>query len=339
MKTAVIIVNYNKKDLLEKCLTSLVHTKKCDHTVFVVDNGSKDGSIEMVQRSFPYVAMIEMGYNAGFCKGNNAGIHEAISQEYDVIVLLNNDTEVDGYFLHELTKLIDVEKKIGMVAPKILMFANKNTYDSAGLLITVDGLALNRLIGQSLAQDGHPCEVFCPTGAAAAFHVDVLKDIKQDGMYFDEDYAYYLEDVDMGWRARLRGWSCVYNPQSVVYHHKNATSGEYSAFIAFYTNRNLYYNIIKNYPGISCLRAMVYSVIRYPYLFVLALCHKSVASRYTHTIAMRELMTITMRGLWDVGKNFVRLYKKRRYIQRRKIAQDHMRWFKDFGVGFVESKK
>lgn len=339
MKTAVIIVNYNKKELLEKCLQSLQKNNYSDAYAIVVDNGSTDGSIELMSTVFPETILIEMGYNSGFCKANNVGIQKAIDDGCDVVVLLNNDTEVDENFIAAGVNALDMKKKIGMIAPKILFHTHRDQFDSAGLIITKDGLAVNRLLHESSDKGNEVCEVFCPAGAAAFFATEVLNDIKQDGMYFDESYAYYLEDLDMGWRARLRGWVCVYTPQSIVYHYKNATSGGYSKFIAFHTNRNLFYNIIKNYPGMYCVKALLYSVLRYPYLLALAVSGKGIVNRFQNNVGTMDLLIVTVKGFGDVIFNMCSLLKKRRYIQKNKINTDFSVWFEDFGIGFFESKK
>ena len=341
MKNAIIIVNYNRKELLEKCLASLEGMSSTDYTAFVADNGSEDGSIEMVREKFASVELIEMGYNSGFCKANNVGITQAIEAGYENIIFLNNDTEVDEHFLAELVRAADKEKNIDMVAPKILMHADRNIIDSAGIIVTPDGMALNRCVDResdcTCARDA--CEVFCPTGAAALYSARLLEDIKQDDMYFDEDFAYYFEDLDMGWRARLRGWKCHYTPHSIVYHHKNATSGGYSKFIAFHTNRNLFYNIIKNYSFPYICKAIFLALYKYPYLAVLAFNKKGVVSKFNKNIPFTELFTVTVRGWKDVIINLPKFCKKRRYIQKRKKDVDMKKWFDEFGIGFFVSKK
>ncbi|PID52662.1 MAG: glycosyl transferase [Candidatus Moraniibacteriota bacterium] len=341
MKNAVIIVNYNQKELLQKCLTSLFVQKYDDFTVFVVDNGSKDGSVNMVKRNFSYVDVVEMGYNSGFCKANNVGIKKAIDKGCENIIFLNNDTEVDENFLEKLVNCVDSEKNIDMVAPKILMHSDKSIIDSTGIIITPDGMALNRCVDKRsdcvCARDMK--EVFCPTGAAALYSVRLLEDIKQNGMYFDEDFAYYLEDVDMGWRARLRGWKCFYTPLSIVYHHKNATAGARSKFVAFYSNRNNFYNIIKNYPLTHACKAFFLAFFKYPYLTWCNINGKGVVNKFNENTSFVDLFVVTICGWKDVFINLPKFYKKRRYIQKRKKEVDVKAWINDFGVGFFESKK
>ncbi|XLQ20399.1 MAG: glycosyltransferase family 2 protein [Candidatus Moraniibacteriota bacterium] len=339
MKNAIIIVNYNKEELLEKCLASVFLMNHDNFDVIVVDNGSEDSSIQIMQEKFEDVMVVAMGYNSGFCKANNVGIQKAIDKGSENIILLNNDTEVAPKFLTELIDGIDKNKSIEMVAPKVLFYNEKNKIDSTGLQISSDGMAVNRLLNEQSKMANEKCEVFCPTGAAALFTARLLNDIKQDGMFFDEDYEYYFEDLDMGWRARLRGWRCMYMPEAVVYHHKNATSGGYSEFIAFYTNRNLFYNIIKNYPFVYFCRAILLSFIRYPYLLVLSFFKKGTVSKFRKNISIKDLAIVTIRGIWDVGINLRKLLRKRTSIQKGKTVRDISSWFDEYGINFFKSKK
>lgn len=336
MHNGIIIVNYNRKELLKKCLRSLFLSDTADFHIFVVDNGSEDGSIEMMRNDFAQVTVIEMGYNSGFCKANNVGIQRAIDSGCAHIILLNNDTEVDRSFVSELVGNVNAAKRIDMVAPKILMHTDRNIIDSAGIIITPDGLAKNRFLDHDAKEVNESCEVFCPTGAAALFTARLLTDIKQDGMYFDENFAYYFEDLDLGWRARLRGWRCWYNPKSLVYHHKNATSGGYSKFIAFHTNRNIFYNIIKNYPFPYCAKAVFLSIVRYPLLLWGGFIGRGPGSKFGHNISKLDLIIVVLKGWRDVIFNSCRLLAQRRYIQRRKKVsrKECHGWFESFGLSF-----
>ena len=340
MTVAVIIVNYNKKDLLEKCLTSLVHTQECEHTVFVVDNGSEDGSIEMMREKFPHVVVIEMGYNAGFCKGNNVGIHEAIDLGCEVIILLNNDTEVDAAFIRAGVREMNTDDKVGMIAPKIIYMHDKSKINATGQIITPDGIAKCRNEMDDVNSVNEKNETFCPFGAAAFYHVDVVRAlIDQDGDFFDEDYFMYYEELDIGWRARLRGWTCMYVPQSIVYHHGSATSGGHSELVAFHTNRNSFYTIIKDYPGIYMVRALLLAFIRYPVLAWGMVCGIGPAHKIKQKTSFLSLVAIVLRGYGDVVHNVGVLWRKRKRIQKSRVVdrKEISRWFRDLGVSFFNS--
>jgi GT2 family glycosyltransferase len=339
MKIGVIVVNYNKKDLLEKCLTSVFRVKYDDFQVVVVDNGSNDGSQELVAKKFSQAKIIEMGYNSGFCKANNSGINTCLSDGCDAMVLLNNDTEVDGNFLTSMASSLDANKKIGMIASRVICFNSRNLIDSAGLEITPDGLSKNRGLGGKTEDYDLSQEVFCPAGAAALFTRELLEDIEFEGQFLDESYEYYYEELDLGWRARLRGWVCFYCSGAIVYHHKSATSGAYSEFVGFYTNRNIYYNIIKNYPGGYFVKAVILSMVRYFFLALGFVLKTGVASKINDSIGFRKTISVTLHGLRDVVINLKRMIKKRRYIQKRVVVKkkEIRVWFKEFGLNFFDS--
>jgi len=167
MKVGIIVVNYNRNNLLKNCLESLQKISYTNSMIVVVDNGSTDGSQKMVKDVFPQVELLKMGYNSGFCKANNAGIDHVLGKKCDAVLLLNNDTQVDTDFLSEMVSGLNHEDKTGMIAAKILFMQRKNILDSAGLQITPDGLAKNRGLEMDESAFDENAEVFCPSGAAA----------------------------------------------------------------------------------------------------------------------------------------------------------------------------
>ena len=339
MKISVIIVNYNQKELLEKCLESMKYIDYDNYDVIIVDNGSEDGSIELIKEKYDNHVLIEMGYNSGFCEANNVGIHRSFELGSDAVILLNNDTEVDKGFIRCAVNSVDEKNNIGMVATKVLFMSDKDLIDSTGLLITPDGLAKNKNSHNKSDTANNAMGVFCPAGAAALYTKTLLNDIKQDGMFFDEKYAFYFEELDLGWRARLRGWECEYNPKSVVYHYKSATSGAYSKFIAFHTNRNIFYNIIKNYPLPYCLKALFLTFIRYPLLAFGAMTGRGAVGKFQNNFSTGDLIIVVLKGWRDVLVNFVKLLKQRKYIQKRKkvTCKEYSKWFRKFGISFWDS--
>lgn len=340
MKIAVIIVNYNKKNLLKKCLISLERNSECEYTVFVVDNGSDDGSIDMVKNEFTHVVLIEMRYNSGFCKANNKGIEHALAHGCEVIILLNNDTEVDKAFINAGVNEIIIHKKIGMIAPKVIFMHDKKKINATGQVITPDGIAKCRNEMDDVDNVNEKNETFCPFGAAAFYHSQVVKElIVQDGTFFDEDYFMYYEELDIGWRARLRGWTCVYVPQSIVYHHGSATSGKYSPLVAFHTNRNSFYTIIKNYPGKFFLKAIALVLVRYPMLAWGAFRGIGPAHKIKKDISFFSLVKIVVKGYSDVMSQGAILWRKRKRIQNNRVVEmrEVSRWFRELGLSFIDS--
>jgi GT2 family glycosyltransferase len=339
MKVSIIIVNYNQKELLRKCLESIKFIEYNTYDVIVVDNGSRDGSIELLKESYKDHILVEMGYNSGFCKANNVGIHKAFELGSNAVMLLNNDTEVEKDFVKNAMESIDAKNNIGMVAIKVLFMNNNKLVDSAGLAITPDGLNRNLCNLQSSDCAKKSKEVFCPVGTAALYTKELLRDIEDDGQFFDEKFKFYFEDLDVGWRARLRGWRCTYNSKSIVYHHKSATSGAYSKFIAFHTNRNIFYNIIKNYPFGYCVKALFLTFLRYPLLAYGAITGKGAVGKFQDNFNTGDLIVVVLKGWIDVLKNFVKLLKQRRIIQKTKKVtyEEYSKWFEDFGISFFDS--
>ncbi len=339
MKVSIIIVNYNKKTLLDNCLKSIDDIQYDDFDVIVVDNGSTDGSIELMKEKYKKHTLIDMGYNSSFCIANNFGVRKAFEGGSDAVVLLNNDTEVESQFLTALVNSVDIDNKVGMVASKVLLMGQKNVIDSTGILITPDGLAKNKNMDELNSVATKSEEVFCPTGAAALYTRELLEDVEEDGNFLDEKYAFYFEELDLGWRARLRGWRCMYAPDAVVYHLKNATSGAYSEFIAFHTNRNIFYNIIKNYPFGYCIKALFLTFVRYPLLAFGALTGRGAAGKFQSNFSTWDLLVVVLKGWRNVMINFTKLFKQRRYIQKRKRVtyKEYSKWFHKFGLTFWDS--
>lgn len=239
----IIIPNFNGKNHLATCLPSLGDQSCQDFEVILVDNNSADGSIAFVRQNFPHVQIIANRRNLGFAEANNVAIRAASSP---YIVTLNNDTRADSGWLAEIIRVAKAHPQVGMVACKILAMEEPHLIDSAGLDVDRMGMAWNRYHGQVDQQaETEPYEVFCPAGAAALYKREMLDQV---GL-FDEAYFAYCEDMDLGWRARLIGWGCLYVPSAVVYHFQSATSGQGSPFKRYLLTRNRIWTVLKNYPS------------------------------------------------------------------------------------------
>lgn len=242
-RVSVIVPNWNGARFLVPCLESLRRQTFRDFTTYVVDNGSVDNSRELLARDFPEVRALGFSENRGFSAAINAGIK---ASRGDYVAALNNDTEADPDWLGELVRVLDARPEIGFCASKVLDFKNHDLIDSFG-----DGYARNGLafkIGVSQRDDGRfdaPLEVFSACAAASIYRRTMLDDI---GM-FDEDFFCYMEDVDLGLRARFAGYRCLAVPTARVFHIGSAsTGGGPSEFSVHMTTKNLYNVMIKNIP-------------------------------------------------------------------------------------------
>ena len=218
---SIIIVNYNKKELLKDCLDCVRAQDYKDTETIVVDNASLDGSSEMVKRYYPEVKLIQNKENLYFCKANNQAIDAA---KGEFILCLNSDCFLDRGYLTEALKAFDLDSKIGMVSGKLLRIDRK-TIDSTGLFVGRNRKPVERGYGRlDKGQYEKPGYVFGASGACMLLKREMLEDIKDKNGYFDEDFDMYYEDLDMCWRAQKRGWKAYYNPKAIAYHARGATA-------------------------------------------------------------------------------------------------------------------
>jgi GT2 family glycosyltransferase len=218
---SVIIVNYNRKDLLKKCLDSVRGQSFQDIEIIVVDNASSDDSVEMVETYYPEVKLIWNTQNLLFCKAYNQGIDEARG---DFILCLNNDAILDKDYLKEALFTVSMDTKIGMVSGKVLRM-DKETIDSTGLFLGRNRKAIERGYGKKdRGQFEKPGYVFGTSGACAFFRRRMLLDTKDENGYFDERFGMYYEDLDLCWRAQKKGWKAYYTPKARAYHMRAGTA-------------------------------------------------------------------------------------------------------------------
>ena len=222
-----MVLNWNGSQVIEKCLTSIEGQTYHPLEIILVDNASTDGSVELIKNNFPNVKLIVNESNLGFGGGNNVGIRASQGR---YIMILNNDTRLDPKCIEELKRCIEKDERFGACASKILLEDENNLIDAAGIVIYPDGLSIGRGRLERGDRYNEETEVFAGSGCACLYRREMLEDI---GLY-DEDFFAYADETDMGWRARLAGWKCIYNPKAVVYHCHSATAGKYSPFKAFH---------------------------------------------------------------------------------------------------------
>jgi GT2 family glycosyltransferase len=238
---SIVIPNWNGAEHLPTCLDSLERQTLTDFEVIVVDNGSTDGSLQLLESRYPGVCVLALHENRGFAGACNIGM-EAARGIFSI--LLNNDTEVDAMWLEEVVAAFERHPEAGMVASKMLLFDRRDVFHTAGDFYRVDGLPGNRGVWQrDEGQYDEEAYVFGACGGSAAYRRTMLQQV---GM-LDDDFFYSCEDVDLAWRAQLAGWRCIYAPRAVVYHKLSATGG--GATASFYDGRNTIYVLIKDYPG------------------------------------------------------------------------------------------
>ncbi len=241
-KIYVVVPNWNGADSLGACLDSLL-AQSHKATVIVVDNGSKDGSLELLEK-YEQVEVIKHTENKGYAGGVNPGFQKAINDGADYVAAFNNDAVADKHWLQELAKALDKKPDLGMATCKLLSADGKHI-DSTGDYYTVWGLPYPRGRGETdLTKYDDQTEVFGASGGASLYRVKTLQGI---GL-FDEDFFAYYEDVDLSFRAQLAGWQVAYVPSSIAYHQISATSSKIKGFATYQTMKNQPLLLRKNVP-------------------------------------------------------------------------------------------
>jgi GT2 family glycosyltransferase len=309
-RISVIVLSWNGRDLLRDCLRSLAAQTFRDFETLVVDNGSSDGTAEMVVAEFPEVRLLRQVENTGFCHGNNLAFAEAGGE---LLVLLNNDAEVASDFLAEIVDAADREPAIGMFATRIMMFDRRNVFDSTGLLVYPDGICRSRgWLETDVGQYDEAVEVLGPNGCAAVYRRSMLDDVG----VFDERYFAYLEDLDLAFRGQLRGWRCRYLPRAVCYHKKSITSGYHSKFKAYLVERNRIWNSIKLFPLRLLALSPFYTLARYLAQGAATMTGMGISSSFARDYSRLDLVVILLRAYAAATWRVPEIWAERRRIQR-----------------------
>jgi GT2 family glycosyltransferase len=240
-KVTIIIPNYNGLHFMEPCFDALAKQTYQDYELLVVDNGSTDGSPEWLKEHG--IPSILLPTNTGFSGAVNEGI---LAAKTDYVILLNNDTEPEPDYVAELLKAIEASPRIFSVSPKMIQLYHKDLMDDGGDMYSIMGWAYQRGVGQEIERYDRPCHVFSACAGAAIYRRSVFDEI---GL-FDEMHFAYLEDIDVGYRAKIAGYYNRYCPTAQVYHVGSGTSGsKYNAFKVRLAARNNVYLNYKNMPA------------------------------------------------------------------------------------------
>ncbi|MFQ7130901.1 MAG: glycosyltransferase family 2 protein [Dorea formicigenerans] len=263
MKVTIVIPNYNGKHFMEPCLSSLSEQTYKDFHILVIDNASSDGSIEYMEENYPDIELIKLQKNYGFSKAVNIGIQHSRTP---YVILLNNDTTVDTRYVEEMVKAIEKSPKIFSVSSKMIQMYHPELIDSAGDLYTLSGWGVCRGCGRPVSNYTKYDEIFTACAGAAIYRRSVFDEIG----YFDENHFAYLEDIDIGYRARIYGYYNMYCPTALVYHVGSGTSGsKYNSFKVKLAARNNLYLNYKNMPALQLVLNFIPLAIGYfvKYLF------------------------------------------------------------------------
>lgn len=296
-RLSIVIPHWNGQHHLPIVLNSLMAQTYSDIEVIVADNASTDGSQDYIRDNYPNVIIEQLSTNRGFTGACNAGMSIA-SGEF--IALLNNDTEVDPHWAEEVISAFERHPNAGFIASKMMLFDKRDHFHAAGDFYRVDGQPGNRGVWRKdIGQFDHEEYVFSACGGSSIYRRAMLEDI---GL-LDDDFFFSCEDLDLAWRAQLKGYQCLYVPRAIVYHQLSATGGGVTA--SFYDARNSVYLLIKNYPFVFWKR------------YWKVILKNQQSEIYDAIVAWRGAAArATLRGKLAILWHLPRMLWKRRAIQR-----------------------
>jgi len=262
---SIVTANWNGEKLLNIFFESLINQKYKDFRIYIVDNGSSDNSIEVINsyKSNLDINVIELDNNYGFAKANNIGINEAMKDGSEYIITLNNDLELDKNCLCELnSKLTKLNGKYDVFQILLLNFYDRDKIDAAGLSFNKYHIAEQTGYKNSYKTVAERNNIDGVCAGAAVYSKKCLKSVKiNQDEYFDSQYFAYYEDVDLSLRLTNAGFMSYLITEAVAYHVQSGTSGKDSYFKSYYLSRNLQLYLKKN------LSEEVYKKNRKVYLF------------------------------------------------------------------------
>lgn len=264
-EVTIVIPNFNGERYLASCIDSLQNQSIKDFDVILVDDGSRDNSLKLVEENYKYVKCIASDKNNGFCASVNLGIKNSVTP---YVILLNNDTVADEFFVEEMLKSIKSFKKAFSCSACMRQFNDRDIIDDAGDLYNALGWARARGKDKYYANYQKKKKIFASCGGAAIYKKDVFEEIG----YFDERHFAYLEDIDVGYRSKINGYINYYQPNAIIYHIGSGTSGSrYNDFKIKHSSRNSVYLIYKNMPVLQIIINMIPIFIGFfvKYLFFL----------------------------------------------------------------------
>lgn len=302
---SIIVVNYNGRDLLKECIQSILDQTYQPIEIILVDNGSKDGSAEIVSKLFPEVKVINLKHNKGFTGGNIEGLKYA---KGDFIFLANNDVVLDRQCIYNLVNSMENYPQVGIGATKMLVYGT-NIIDSAGDGFSSVLKGFKR--GEGLISDKFNKEEFV-FGACAGAAIYRRKMIDEIG-FLDEDFFLIFEDVDLSLRAQLKGWKVRYIPSAIVYHRVRSTIGILSDIAVYYSLRNCELVRIKNLPFEIFVKYL-------PFLFF------SEFLDFLYFVFKHRKAKLYLKAKFDALRLMPSMLKKRKAIMdRKKISNRHFK--------------
>ena len=313
MKTAIVILNWNGKKLLEQFLPSIVNFSSQEADIYVADNASQDTSISYIKNNFPAVKIVKNTENGGYAKGYNDALHNI---KADIYCLINSDVEVTQNWLIPILEVFKSDEKTAIIQPKILDFKDRDKFEYAGAaggFLDLYGYPYCRgRVFNQLEKDRNQfndvSEIFWASGACFFIRSKIYHQLNG----FDEDYFAHQEEIDLCWRTQNIGYKIKYVGTSTVYHVGGATLQETNPHKTYLNFRNSLLNVVKNVPK----KWFLFVVFARLILDGIAGLKFVIEFRPIHTWAI-------LKAHLSFYKNFFKFLKKRRKLQKKQNYNQH----------------
>jgi GT2 family glycosyltransferase len=332
---SIIIVNWNGRDFLPACLAALERQTFRDFETILVDNGSTDGSQELLREHYPWVRLVELPVNTGFSGGNNAGLQQATGR---YVVVLNNDTEAEPGWLAELVRVAEANPRAGQVGCRICSMNDHDLIDSLGHGVCSDGMSRGRYRLRRWSEVGGAFapvqEMFFGTACVSLYRREAL----DEAGFFDDDMFAFAEDTDLGLRLRWYGWDALLATDAVVYHKYSGTGGVFSPFKLYLVERNHYWVAVKNFPLPMLLLVPWYTLVRYLVQVGVVLSGSGSGGEFVTSGARGEILRALLKGTWDALAGLPFMWRKRRRImaEARRSPAEMTKLFRRYRMSFAE---
>ena len=261
-RVSIVIVSWNALETVKACLPSVVASDYPDFEILFADNASDDGTPEWIAENFPSVRIVKHPQNWAFCRGNNEAVRHATGK---YVVLLNNDVEVPPPWLRPLVYRMESDERIAGVQPKLLQFDDRSKFEYAGgsggfmdrfgFPFTRGRIFFN--LEEDRGQYDDAIDIFWATGAAVMLRKDLFDEV--GGL--DERFVMHMEEIDLCWRLKRKGYRIVVEPDSRVFHIGGASLAEGSAQKMFLNYRNNLLMLFKNLPPRTFRRILAVRVL------------------------------------------------------------------------------
>ena len=312
-KISIIIPHHNNYQILNDCLKSLYQSNLYNSEIIIIDNDTTDDSIKKIKKKYPNLTIINSTNNLGYAGGCNYGAKYANG---DLLVFLNNDTEVQDDWLKELVETINNDNTISSVQPKILNKRNQKKFDyaggSGGFIDKYCYPFTRGRIFHSIEKDNDQyndsIKIFWASGTGFITRKSIFEKIGG----FDEDLFAHMEEIDYHWKCYLNGYQVYVNPKAVIYHLGGATLSYYSSYKTYLNHRNSLLLLLSNYNIINTLKFL------FPRLIMETIsCLKDIISlRLNHAYAQIKSL------LWIIFHPHIILKRRENIKKIRKLSDE-----------------